>query len=115
MKIIVTIQNESGGKPWTEEWNTGDEAPQEYADRIIDYFNRTLRPGYEPRKLIGWDAGEHDVELQHNWIKTSLVTEVGGYDKMRCQRCGATGKRHGLGRDGVMVDGRRKNKDICQP
>ena len=33
---------------------------------------------------------------EHDWQKTSLVTERGGYDRYTCSKCGATGKRWGL-------------------
>jgi len=48
----------------------------------------------------------------HDWEKISLVTEKGGYDKMKCRRCGAEGKRYGLGQSGVKVN--RKSQQKCK-
>ncbi len=116
MQITAIIAMQSGGDAWEEELNTGNEDPQAYCERIIAEFNEreSSRPGYEPRELLRWKAADNGVDLKHAWEKTSLVTEAGGYDKMRCTGCGATGKRHGVGQDSVIPDSSGKNRNICK-
>ena len=53
----------------------------------IEYY-----PGCEPKP-----EANGDPDCDHQWDKASLVTEVGGYDRMVCTRCGATGKRYAVG------------------
>ncbi|MDF9399204.1 hypothetical protein [Vibrio sp. 1180_3] len=40
-------------------------------------------------------------ECSHEWIKHSMVTLEGGYDWVKCQRCGCFGKRYGVGQYGI--------------
>ncbi len=54
MRIKGTIGYESGGDPWTEAFDSGEQDPQEYMEHIVSEFNRTLRPEEKRRKLIGW-------------------------------------------------------------
>lgn len=54
MKTIrVEVVHLSGGVSWVEEWSKkGDETDTECAWRILDNFNRTLRPGEGARKIV---------------------------------------------------------------
>lgn len=77
----------------------------EHSEALVERFNATLRPGETPRVFTGKVRlllGE-SVRL-HTWEKASLVTESGGYDRMRCTVCLATGKRYGLGQGGIKLD-----------
>ena len=74
---------------WFEE-SLLDVTPEECLKKFNDY----RRPDERKRKLIA--AIPIHRELPHVWIKHSLVTEKGGYDRYRCRRCGMFGKRHSL-------------------
>lgn len=112
MNVIATIDYAAGGSPWTEHFNTDKEDPQVFLEEMIERFNASLRRGEKARKLISWEPTDKHKALRHDWGKTSLVTEAGGYDKMRCKRCGATGRRYGL--EGVLIDSKAKNADVCK-
>ncbi len=93
---------------------------------ILERFNRTLKQGEEPRKLIAitdvivMDEAEYrrhmsetvvtTIDLNsgiHDWNKVNLVTLPDGGDKYRCKKCGLEGMRKGLG-GWVSVKGERK-------
>lgn len=89
---------------------------EQHAQETVDYFNRTLKPHEKERKLVSVKDTVIDKTaiIPHNWIKISLVTEKGGYDKMKCTQCGATGKRYGL--YGVRIDSKFKHRKYsCKP
>lgn len=103
-------------------WETFDEprvktiaAAKAFGQNVINGFNHFLRPGEQKRHFTG------NVEMlgpseKHTWRKTNLVTIIKGsqaYDTMRCEVCGATGKRHGLGASGVTLDREYKKLIIC--
>lgn len=75
-----------------------------WAQGLIDYYNDTLRPGEQRRKLLSVEVQDDGTvtapkPLEHDWTKTSLVTEYARgqyFDRMRCRACGITGKRHGV-------------------
>lgn len=70
---------------------------------IINNFNRTIRPYEIEREFVSFEIIDEDLH-KHEWEKSSLVTERGGYDKMKCAYCGATGKRYGLGQESPIPD-----------
>jgi len=77
---------------------------EEHGKSIIDYFNSTLRPHETARVFVAAIETEKSTKnLKHDWVKVSLVTERGGFDKYKCTMCNATGKRHGLS-SGVDID-----------
>jgi hypothetical protein len=89
-------------------------APRRARD-LIENFNDTLRPGELPRRLLkvvylGKEGEGNARKLRdgsrepHDWEKSSLVTEVGGYDRMKCSKCNITGRRYGLGDTGTRRD-----------
>lgn len=101
-KIKLTVKNIGESDTWEETYIT-DENPEDYADRVINHFNSTLREGEKPRELIGVMVIS-DVKPQgnHVWSKKNLVTVHRNgvmYDIMVCEKCGITGKRYGLSGD----------------
>jgi len=115
MQYRIKVAKVSGGAPWWETCSIKHkDAPTEaeciqWAVDVIARFN-SADPKDRHRKLIAVSVASATVE--HVWEKTSLVTERGGYDRMRCRLCGATGKRYGLGQNGVAVD--RANMNPCR-
>lgn len=122
-QLSYTMKVKHEGKADSEAWeekNTAhvenDVTAEEHAKAIVEMFNHTLRPRERPREfveIVNDDAG--NAKAQHVWEKVSLVTEKGGYDKMKCSVCGATGKRHGLGQNGVTVDTKFKKYGFFCP
>lgn len=87
---------------------------QSHAESIIERFNKSLRPGERPRKLVKIEIEDNDKQIDHQWEKKSLVTQPGGYDIMVCKNCGVTGKRYGLSQS-VKIDNNKKgNKTYCK-
>lgn len=76
---------------WLEE-SCLDITPEE----CLQNFNNSLRPGEQTRQLIAAFPIKKDIPKEHEWEKYSLVTEIGGYDRYRCKKCGMFGKRYGL-------------------
>jgi hypothetical protein len=109
IKFMATYRDASDDTAWTEDYETNDAGTaEEIIGRLLDNFNATLRPGQAPRRVVKILAVEGSAQLKHNWDKASLVTEKGGYDRMRCRVCGAKGKRYGLGQHGVTIDKRAR-------
>lgn len=99
----VTAIISSGKDKWEENHPVPEEKnPLSYIKQIVDSFNKERGYDYEVIRIVRKRRGK--TKQQHNWAKKSLVTEKGGYDKMVCTNCGATGKRYGLGNYGVKVD-----------
>lgn len=105
MKITFICANANG--EWQEDWedqgNFGSGTPEELVDRVIAFFNRTLRPGELPRRAVRIVSSEGEPAkhiIPHAWEKQNLVTisdKHGIYDKMKCRVCGIVGKRFGVG------------------
>jgi hypothetical protein len=52
-----------------------------YAKDLITKFNKSLRPGELPRKVVvvrPIKANPSTMRIKHTWTKKSLVTEKGG-------------------------------------
>lgn len=108
--LVCEIGNED--RSWKETYNNVNTSdPEKGAQGIIDNFNNTLRPNERPRKILKFLDHEGGKVYPHDWGKVSLVTEIGGYDRMECNVCGITGKRHGLGQNGVEPD-KKYNADL---
>lgn len=108
MYIEATIADDRGEH---KEWyvcsdNTPDYAIWDLLDEIVERFNNTLYPNELPRHLVDiWEVDDIDKIvvtplLKHKWRKTNLITiQKGGrmYDECKCEVCGITGRRYGLG------------------
>ena len=111
MKIRVHVSDDRG-KPWTEDYDLEDSVdPVRWARDTVKKFNDTLRPHEQPRKVLKVERlhSAADVHRKHDWIKISVMTQSGvgsrgSFDRMRCEACGVTGKRYGLGQNGVKRD-----------
>lgn len=89
------------------------------AKQIIENFNATRWGGEQARALVSVESiGQSE---KHDWQKTNVITIVhpteGVYDTMECRACGITGKRHGLGTNGVRRDPEYADEvyDKCSP
>lgn len=78
-------------------------------ERLINYFNSTLRPGESKRQLLRAEVLDENPQ-EHKWFKVTAMTQsrrigLGTqlYDVMKCERCGILGKRMNLNR-GVKLD-----------
>lgn len=99
IKKIGTKDSEA----WDEEMEfagiTDAELAREKAQEIVDRFKATLRKGEVERVLVDVTFVEElrYSRRHHTWVKVSLVTEAGMYDRMKCEVCGITAKRYGIG------------------
>lgn len=105
-RIEIEVRNVGSDTTWREQYDCSDD-PQKWAKELIDRFNATLQPMEKPRELVGVEVLDEAIGSgKHVWRKENLMTIVRGsrsYDKMRCEKCGITGKRFGLGQ-GVIRD-----------
>jgi len=109
------------GEPWWENYEkpgvTSLKEAEEWAEATIDSFNSTLRPHERARKLLAVELLPDDTDVKrfvsHNWEKTNLITKASrgmSFDEMECKNCGATGRRYGLGQNGVEMSARSMRK-----
>lgn len=108
---------------WSETYREPEikdiKAAREFAHGTIKQFNRFLRPGERKRRVVRTelvidDAAPKERHIKHDWRKASLVTICKGgrvYDKYKCERCGAMGKRHGLSEQ-IRPD--KANQEFCK-
>jgi hypothetical protein len=76
----------------------GEDEQEPY--RIIERFNTTLYPGEKAREVLGVTEIKNPKTLSHQWIKSNLFTQTKGgeyFDTYRCEICGITAKRFGIG------------------
>ena len=109
--------------PWWEHYDKREvktlEAAQAWSEQLIEWFNETLRPGEQKRKLLAVELEGKSEPGQHDWYKTNMYTlldnRLGMYDAMICRACRITGKRFGLN-EHVKVDSkfRAKKYQKCQ-
>lgn len=113
-KIEIEVKRVGSSTSWKEEYVIDGDNPYEWAKNTIDNFNATLNPHESPRELVGVEVlDKSEKNNKHSWTKTNLITIVRGssvYDTMKCEKCGITGKRHGLGQDGVIPDSKYRYK-----
>jgi hypothetical protein len=112
IKFMVAHRDDPDADAWTEDYDfDGDGDPEKIIGDLLDSFNATLKPKELPRRLVKILSFSFvpvaSKPVPHIWDKASLVTEKGGYDRMRCRACGAKGKRYGLGQHGVTLDNRQ--------
>jgi len=113
---IVIAHKQTPEDSWTEEYEKNTNDPQKWAEETIDAFNSSLRPGEAERILIEVKKIDDVSVKHHTWKKTNLVTisRAGQtYDTYRCERCGITGKRYGLG-DTIKKDSKFARAKVYQ-
>ena len=116
MKIEMTICNiqEDGirSRPWTEEESPNTSDPEAWAKETLEHFNNTFHPGQLKRELISVKVLDVYSVSEHDWRKINLVTQdtrEGIFDTYKCEVCGITAKRFGLG-DSFTRDKKYKAK-----
>lgn len=86
------------GNVTEEEYAKPIEDPEKWGKATILWYNSTCQPGERRRMYLGYRVLDRSTSgMYHQWEKSCLVTQKGGYDTMRCKTCGITGKRYGLG------------------
>lgn len=104
MKFRIKVSNKNS--EWWEDYDKDITDPHEWGKEIIKSFNSRLRIGELPREFLEAEVLDEESIKDHDWSKINLVTIIRGksvYDEMKCQRCGITGKRHGLS-PSVQID-----------
>lgn len=95
-------------EPWPEPYTKECTDPEQWARETIEQFNATLRPGERPRELVRVEIHATGVNpIEHTWRKQNLITLSRGdlsYDLVKCERCGITGKRYGVGAGSIKRD-----------
>lgn len=128
MNVVLVVKNKGKDNTWEETFVCADMSDDELWDkceRIIERFNASLKPGELPREVVEVyedleEKAEDDSPFEsdsltstyHDWHKTNPVTIAKGasmYDTYRCERCGITGKRHGLNST-ISIDRKYRNK-----
>lgn len=113
MKITYVVANDGNPEGWEETIDhDGGGWPSDVIKALVDRYNASIPTrGGKPRRFVRIVSTEPSTPkplvVEHRWTKTSLVTESRGrrtFDRMRCEACGATGKRYGLGQFGVTLD-----------
>ncbi len=108
---FATGQKDPAGDPDGWWWETYDKAEitsvvdaEDWITDTVKRFNATLRRGERPRETSGKIEVIGESARQHEWRKISLTTQVdyrGNFDNMKCDVCGCTGRRYGLGQAGI--------------
>ena len=116
MKIKITVKDTKRNNQWDEEYTINDSySPQEYAEDLIERFNKTLMAGESPREVVKVEIIEKGRTQEHVFTKQNHFTitdRYGIYDIMKCNICGVTGKRFGLSGN-VKRDSKYKAKNIA--
>jgi hypothetical protein len=117
-KYMFTFGFLDGSEQWEEEYEVDASNPEEQGKHIIKTFNATLKPGEKPRKYIACrvvgESTEHDWEKLTDGMSVSFRGSC--VDMYRCNKCGITGKRYGLGSQIVRDSKYKANKyKLCNP
>ncbi len=114
VKLVWTDRRESDVEEEIDSPCSTLEDAEVWAKELLDRFNDEERSMYgekgRPRTLLRVEL-PGSSNREHDWRKTSLTTQRRGgelYDAMRCERCGITGKRPGLG--GIVLDSKYRAK-----
>jgi hypothetical protein len=95
----MTVKN-AKGKTWIEDYTEIIDDPEKFCRDMIDFFNRTLRPGESRRYFVKVEVVGEVAPPEHRWMKLTAMTQQRGdgtpFDQMKCERCGITGKRYGI-------------------
>lgn len=112
MKFTLTCRHRGDEATWDEAYemdvvNTREEA-ELWGNATIRSFNETRCTGERPRELVSVkvEAATSGAKKDHDWNKTNLVTVMPkrgqSYDTYRCQACGVTARRYGVGESPVL-------------
>ncbi len=108
MKFRMETGHQGKDDAWWENYDKEevvDEASaRQWAENTIQQFNDTLRPGEGARRFTGRVELLGEGSKEHRWHKLNWNTKAdhrGSFDMMRCERCGAEGRRYGLGERGI--------------
>jgi len=105
MKFNIHVAyKDSTGEPWVEDYNRpevkAEEQARQWAERTIQNFNDTLRPGEKARKVVDVTFEDNEAKQAHEWQKVNLVTLIDNrgafYDQLLCLNCGVTAERWGI-------------------
>lgn len=107
-KMLVSYKRKGKKRHYMiEEYDKDIKDAVKWGRETIKNFNDTLQEGEMPRKFHFVRVMKQDTKKDHTWRKQNLSTIIIGrgvsYDEYKCERCGVTGKRHGLGGD-VVID-----------
>jgi hypothetical protein len=106
MKIRIKVQNVVTGHEWAEDYDKagiGDngniQQAEDWAFKLIEWFNDTCRPNEAHRKLLGVELIGTSEEA-HEWYKRTDGMSVAFrgrlVDLFECRKCGILGKRMSL-------------------
>lgn len=108
VKFRVAQSNGVEWNEWTSDFDEKED-PRLYALKLIDRYNKSCTKREPKRELICVISFRRTLQRKlHDWQKLSLVTEVGGFDQMKCSKCTITGRRYGLGQQGVNRESKYK-------
>ena len=115
MKFIMRVCHAGDeDHAWDEDYTKDVPDAESEARRIIANFNGSLREKERPRTLLSVTVVGDNAPTAHDWQKVNIITVItgsgGSHDVMRCRRCGVTGKRYGLGTNGVKLDRKYRAK-----
>lgn len=103
MKFTLWWRHPGETKEQDETYEKITDNPEKWSRDIIDWYNSTRRPGERKREFVRCEVAGEVPPAEHKWMKATAMTQMdnrirGGlaFDKMKCERCGITGKRYGL-------------------
>lgn len=104
MKFKLYWKHPGDGRLVCETYEQETSDPEEWCRDIIKWFNDTLRPHETKRVFVRCEIIGEVPPAEHKWFKVTAMTQATTgqrhgqfYDAMKCERCGVTGKRFGLG------------------
>jgi len=112
-KIRCKRKGESDSQSWWEEYDKDIDDATKWGKETIKWFNETCSVGEKRRVFIEAVVLEENTIKDHTWIKTNsftIITRHSSHDTMRCEKCNITGKRFGLGQNGVKIDSKFRAK-----
>jgi hypothetical protein len=127
-KMLAKHAGDPDSRAFWEEFDkpgvTDQASAQEAAEKLVENFNNTLRDGECARRLLkvvflGREGEGYARKLpreeheEHDWRKSSLITERGGFDRMKCSKCEITGRRYGVGTGGIQREAPYKAKGFA--
>lgn len=98
--FTIHVRSKKTGMEWVERYQKETTDPEQWGRDLIEWFNSTRRENEGEREFLRVEVHGDVPPPEHNWSKTTLMTQSRGgmtsFDKMKCERCGITGKRFGL-------------------